>query len=86
MGNFASLVGTTLVLDAAEKWACLIRFVTTRHSIVVILRQAAVASGRFAPIVLKKSFFADDRKFSGSLVHLSRCDVRDHINCCKNDR
>jgi hypothetical protein len=26
MGNFASLVGATLVLDAAEKWACLIRY------------------------------------------------------------
>jgi hypothetical protein len=37
-------------------------------------------------IVLKKSFFADDRKFSGPLVRLSRCEVRDHINCRKNDR
>jgi hypothetical protein len=26
MGNFASPVGATLVLDAAEKWACLIRY------------------------------------------------------------
>jgi hypothetical protein len=37
-------------------------------------------------IVLKKSFFADDRKFSGPLVRLSRCEVRDHINYRKNDR
>ena len=41
---------------------------------------------RFAPIVLKKSFFTDDRKFSGPLMRLSRCEVRDHINCRKNDR
>jgi len=41
---------------------------------------------RFAPIVLKKSLFANGRKFSGPLVRLSRFDVRDHINCRKNDR
>jgi hypothetical protein len=40
----------------------------------------------FWPIVLKKSFFAFDWKFSGPLVRLSRCEVRDHINCRKNDR
>ena len=40
----------------------------------------------FAPIVLKKSFFADDRKFSGPLMRLNRCDVRDHINCGKSGR
>jgi hypothetical protein len=33
--------------------------------------------------VLKKSVFADDRKFSAPLVRLSRCEVRDHINCRK---
>src|SRR6478736_6925444 len=46
-------------------------------------------SGRMSvllPIVLKKSFFADGRKFSGPLVRLSRCEVRDHINYRKNDR
>lgn len=37
-GNFASLVGATLVLDAAEKWACLIRYCNnatfhSRHSV-----------------------------------------------------
>ena len=37
-------------------------------------------------IVLKKSFFADNRKFSGPLVRLSRCEVRDHINYRKSDR
>jgi hypothetical protein len=36
--------------------------------------------------VLKKSFFADDGKFSGPPVRLSRCELRDHINCRKNDR
>src|ERR1700682_4641562 len=41
---------------------------------------------RFALIVLKKSFFADDWKFSGPLVRLSRCEVRDHMNYRKNDR
>src|SRR6476659_3968642 len=46
-------------------------------------------SGRMSvllPIVLKKSLFADGRKFSGPLVRLSRCEVRDHINYRKNDR
>ena len=41
---------------------------------------------RLVPIVLKKSFFADDLKFSGLLARLSRCGVRDHINYSKNDR
>ena len=41
---------------------------------------------RFWRIVLKKSFFADDLKFSGLLARLSRCGVRDHINYSKNDR
>jgi len=36
--------------------------------------------------VLKKSFFADDCKFSGQLVRLSRGELRDHINYRKNDR
>jgi hypothetical protein len=39
MGNFASLVGATLVLDAAEKWACLIRY--CNNATVVILRTTA---------------------------------------------
>jgi len=41
---------------------------------------------RFAPIMLKKSFFADDWKFSGPLVRLRRRELRDHINYRKNDR
>src|SRR5664279_5379834 len=45
-----------------------------------------VPHGRFAPIVLKKSFLRDGLKFSGPLMRLSRFDVRDHINCRKNDR
>jgi hypothetical protein len=36
--------------------------------------------------MLKKSLFADDGKFSGPLVRLSRCEVRDHINYRKDDR
>jgi hypothetical protein len=40
MGNFASLVGATLVLDAAEKWACLIRY--CNNATVVILRTTAL--------------------------------------------
>jgi hypothetical protein len=40
----------------------------------------------FRRIVLKKSFSADDRKFSGPLVCLSRCEMGDHINYRKNDR
>ena len=53
MGNFASPVGATLVLDAAEKWACLIRYCNnatfhSRHSATGDRRQATVASGRFA--------------------------------------
>jgi len=38
------------------------------------------AEGSFWRIVLKKSFFADDWKFSGPLVRLSRGELRDHIN------
>jgi hypothetical protein len=39
----------------------------------------------FAPIVLKKSFSLMTEKFSGPLVRLTRCDVRDRINSRKND-
>jgi len=41
---------------------------------------------RFVPIVLKKSFFADDRKFSEVLLRLTRFDVRDLINPRKSGR
>jgi hypothetical protein len=44
------------------------------------------ADFRTWPILLKKSFFADDSKFSGLLVRLSHREVRDHINYSKNDR
>jgi hypothetical protein len=33
----------------------------------------------FVPIVLKKSFWGDERKVSEPLMHLTRVDVRDHI-------
>jgi hypothetical protein len=35
---------------------------------------------RNVPIVLKKSFLADEPKFSGSLMRSRRGDVRDHID------
>jgi hypothetical protein len=34
---------------------------------------------------VEKVFFADDWNFSGPLVCLTRCDVRDRINYRKND-
>ena len=40
----------------------------------------------FWQIVLKKFFFAGDGKFSGPLVRLSCCEVRDHMNYRKTDR
>ena len=43
-------------------------------------------NGRFWQIVLKKSFFADDRKFSRPLVRRFRREVRDHMNYRKNNR
>ena len=47
MGNFASLVGATLVLDAAEKWACPIRHCNnaTFHS-----RHSATGDSRQRPL------------------------------------
>ena len=47
MGNFASPVGATLVLDAAEKWACLIRYCNnaTFHS-----RHSATGDSRQRPL------------------------------------
>ena len=38
----------------------------------------------FWQIVLKKSLSANDGKFSGPVVRLSRCKVRDHINYAKS--
>ena len=49
MGNFASLVGATLVLDAAEKWACLIRY--CNNATVVILRTTALRGGFISALV-----------------------------------
>ena len=49
MGNFASLVGATLVLDAAEKWACLIRY--CNNATVVILRTTALRGGSISALV-----------------------------------
>jgi hypothetical protein len=44
------------------------------------------ADDRFAPIVLKKSFSLMTENSEAPLVRLTRCDVRDHINCRKNNR
>ena len=41
---------------------------------------------RSGAILLQKSFLGDERNFLGPLVRLSCCEVRDHINCRKNDR
>ena len=41
---------------------------------------------RFGPIVLKKSFLADDPNFSGPLMPSTRGDVRDHIDLNKRNR
>jgi hypothetical protein len=40
---------------------------------------------RFAPIVLKKSFWGDDQNFSGPLMRFARGDMGDHIVSHKND-
>jgi hypothetical protein len=48
--------------------------------IVKILRHV-----RFVPILLKKSFLADEQNFSGPLMRSARGDVRDHIVLHKND-
>jgi hypothetical protein len=42
-------------------------------------------NARFAPIVLKKSFLAEQRKFLGPLMRFVRGDVRDHIDSPKID-
>ena len=54
MGNFASPVGSTLVLDAAEKWACLIRYCNnaTFHS-----RHSATGDSRQRPLCAKNGLF-----------------------------
>jgi hypothetical protein len=41
---------------------------------------------RFPPILLKKSFLADDPNFSGPLMRSTRGDVRDHIDLNKRNR
>jgi len=40
---------------------------------------------RKVPILLKKSFLADEQNFSGPLMRSARGDVRDHIVLHKND-
>ena len=45
-----------------------------------VLPSTADAVGlRFAPILLKKSFLADEQNFSGPLMRSAGGDVRDHI-------
>jgi hypothetical protein len=41
---------------------------------------------RFVRILLKKSFWNDDRNFSGPLVRLARADLRGHIVSHKGHR
>ena len=42
-------------------------------------------NGRFAPILLKKSFPADERNFLEPLTRFAGRDVRDHNTFHKND-
>jgi hypothetical protein len=56
------------------------------HADTFRVNNGSVGNVCFWRIVLKKSFFADDLKFSGPLVRLSRREVRDHINYRKSDR
>jgi hypothetical protein len=44
-----------------------------------------LAKVRFAPIVLKKSFWGVERKFLEPLMRFTRSDVRDHIVSSKID-
>jgi hypothetical protein len=43
------------------------------------------SDGRFWRIVLKKSFFGDERNFLEPLMRFTRGDVRDHIDLSKID-
>jgi hypothetical protein len=43
------------------------------------------ANGSFAPILLQKSIWNDQRKFSEPLARFARNDVRDHIISFKID-
>ena len=43
------------------------------------------AQVRFVPIVLKKSFWGDERNFLELLMRFTRGDVRDHIDSSKID-
>src|SRR5882672_10084285 len=40
---------------------------------------------RFAPILLQKDFWGDERQISGTLTRVARGDVRDHVVPRKND-
>ena len=40
---------------------------------------------RFRGILLQKSFWGDERQFSGTLTRVARDDVRDHVVPRKND-
>jgi len=56
------------------------------RSAYLALRDFDPANVSCGSIVLKKSSFADDRKFSGPLMRFSRREVGDRINYCKNSR
>ena len=46
---------------------------------------AAGSYVRFRGILLQKSFWGDERQFSGTLTRVARDDVRDHVVPRKND-
>jgi hypothetical protein len=54
------------------------------HSIATELQTSPEV--RLVPIVLKKSFLADEPKFLGALMRFVRADVRDHIVSPKIDQ
>jgi hypothetical protein len=49
------------------------------------MRFALGTNVRFAPIVLKKSFWGNERNFSGPLMRFAHADLRGHIVSHKND-
>jgi hypothetical protein len=82
--NWKTSVGNRSMVSRAE---VLFRFVATE--VVPQPSRADVARPprqvRFVPILLQKSFWGDERKFSGALTRVGRRDVRNHVVPRKND-
>ena len=56
-----------------------------RIAIAKLQRKGRSHEGIIVTILLQKSFGGDERKFSGTLTRVTRCDVRDHVVPGKND-